>query len=79
MRAALPKISAPVLLIYSHNDPTVEPKEGHAEQIYAALGNRDKQTLWVENSGHLITEDAERQRVFQAVAEFVARVGNTPR
>ncbi|MBN1146746.1 MAG: alpha/beta fold hydrolase [Anaerolineales bacterium] len=73
MRAALPQVTAPALLIYSKNDQTVTAQEKHMEQIYAALGSQDKQSLWVENSSHVITEDAARLEVFQAVADFVAR------
>jgi len=74
MRSGLPRISAPALLIYSRNDRTVTPQERHMEQIYAELGSLDKQTLWVDNSCHVITEDAERQIVFRAAASFVAKI-----
>ena len=74
MRAGLPRVSAPALLIYSKNDPTVKASDGHMEKIYDSLGSRIKQTLWVENSGHVITRDAARQTVFQAVAEFVSEI-----
>jgi len=73
MRAALPQVTAPALLIYSKNDQTVTVQEEHMQQIYAALGSHDKHGLWVENSSHVITEDAARQEVFRAVADFVAR------
>lgn len=74
MRAGLPRVSAPALLINSRNDPTVKASEGHMEKIYSSLGSPNKQTLWVENSGHVITRDAARQTVFQAVGEFVSRI-----
>ena len=74
MRAGLPRVTAPALLIYSKNDETVTAEEKHMEQIYAALGSQDKHSLWVKNSSHVITEDAARQEVFQAVAHFVARL-----
>lgn len=74
MRLELPQVKAPVLLIYSRGDATIRPEDRHVDQIYDALGSRDKQVVWVENSGHVITEDAERQEVFQAVGSFVARL-----
>jgi carboxylesterase len=74
MRARLPRVSAPTLLIYSRNDPTVKADDGHMEQIYNSLGSRNKHSLWVENSGHVITRDAARQTVFQAVADFVSQI-----
>lgn len=74
MRSSLPAVSCPVKLIYSRNDPTVTADEGHMDTIYAALGSDDKEKMWVENSGHIITSDQERQRVWQAVDQFVKRV-----
>ncbi len=77
MRAALPEVSAPALLIYSKQDPTVRAADQHMEQIYAALGSKDKQSLWIENSGHVITRDAQRLQVFNAAAQFVEQVSST--
>lgn len=74
MRAALPKISAPVQLINSRQDSVVTEQERHMELIYEALGSQDKQMLWIENSSHVITRDAQRQTVFRIAADFIARV-----
>jgi carboxylesterase len=74
MRAALPQISAPALLIYSKDDQTVSADDGHMQAIKASLGSRDKETLWIEHSGHVITRDAQRQVVFQAVGDFIQRI-----
>ena len=57
MRSQLPKITAPTLLIYSRNDPTVQLKDQHAELIYNNLGSRSKQLVWVEESGHIVLRD----------------------
>ena len=74
MRLGLGQVRCPALLIYSKADPTVTAAEGHMEKIFAALGSQTKQTLWVENSGHVITGDADRQIVYQACGEFIQRV-----
>lgn len=71
MQAALPQVTAPALLIYSKDDQTVRREEQHMELIAAALGSQEKDQLWVENSGHVITRDASRQQVFQAAADFI--------
>jgi len=64
-------------LIYSSGDLTV-PTD-HAQQIYAALGTQDKKIVRVENSGHNLPRDAEREKVFSAITEFVRRVtGDAP-
>ncbi|MEW6716286.1 MAG: alpha/beta fold hydrolase [Chloroflexota bacterium] len=75
MRNALPKVTAPVLLIHSRQDGGVDPE--NIEKIYQHLGSKDKQVLWVENSGHVITRDLEKEKVFQAASEFIHRVCKT--
>jgi len=74
MRRALPLVTAPALLIYSRNDQTVKPEAQHQENIFSALGSQEKEVLWIENSGHVLTEDAERQRVFDAVEGFILQI-----
>jgi len=74
MRAALPKVRAPALLVHSRQDGDVPPE--NMELIYQDLGSADKQMLLVENSGHNIPRDAERERVFRAAHEFIQRVAN---
>ena len=75
MHAALPKIGVPVLLIHSRDDDYVI--KDSMEQIYKALGTPDKQMIWVERSGHVITEDLQRETVFKAAADFVSRVSQS--
>jgi carboxylesterase len=72
MRSVLPEVHVPVLLIHSRQDTGVVPH--NAEQILAALGSQDKQLFWVENSGHVITREPDRQLVFSKVNEFILRV-----
>jgi carboxylesterase len=72
MRSALPEIKVPVLLIHSRNDNYVV--KDSMERIYADLRTPDKQMLWVEGAGHVITEEPIREQVFKAAAEFIHRV-----
>jgi carboxylesterase len=72
MRAALPEIKVPVLLIHSRNDEYVI--KDSMDRIYADLGTQDKTKLWVEGAGHVITEEPIREQVYQAAAEFIHRV-----
>ena len=39
--------------------------------IYDALGSDEKSMLWLDDSGHVITREPEREIVFRAVAEFI--------
>ncbi|MPM42418.1 Carboxylesterase [bioreactor metagenome] len=67
----LPAINQPALIIQSRNDHTVRPKS--ARHIYDRLGSGEKQLAWLEDSGHIITLDAERDSVFKLVADFIQR------
>lgn len=72
MRACLPEVKTPALLIHSRDDGGVDP--GDMPRIYAALGSAEKNMLWLENSGHVITRDAQRATVFQAALDFIQRL-----
>jgi carboxylesterase len=72
MRGSLPEIKVPVLLIHSRDDLYVD--KGSMDAIYEALGSTDKQKLWAEGGGHVITEEPTRHAVFKAAADFIERV-----
>lgn len=69
MRQSLSRVTVPVLLINSKTDPTV-PIE-HASRIRALLVNSPVQQVLLERSGHVITEDVERETVFEAAGQFI--------
>ena len=73
MRAALPEVRTPLLLIHSKDDPYVLP--GNTDKLSSALANAaDKTMLFVTGSGHVLTRDAARQQVFESAWEFIKRV-----
>jgi carboxylesterase len=73
MRAALPNVNVPVLLIHSKNDKYVLPE--NIELIEAALVNAaDKTKLYITGSGHVVTRDAAREQVFESAVEFIQRI-----
>jgi len=72
IRTVLPKVNVPVLLIHSKNDTYVLPE--NVEHIYMDLGASDKTKLYVTESGHVVTRDAEREKVFRAASEFIHRI-----
>jgi esterase/lipase len=39
--------------------------------MYGRLGSADKDMLWLERSGHIVTEGYERQQVLDRVLAFV--------
>ena len=73
MRAALPMVSVPVLLMHSKADAYVLPE--NMERIYAGLVNApDKTKLYITGSGHVLTRDAAREQIFRSVLEFIQRI-----
>ncbi|MDY7077341.1 MAG: alpha/beta fold hydrolase [Chloroflexota bacterium] len=72
MQAGLPQIEAPVLLIQSRRDAMIEPDA--LTLLNEHLKTPHKETLWLEESGHVITLDVEQEIVFQAAADFIRRV-----
>jgi carboxylesterase len=73
MRAALPKITVPVLLMHSKDEIYVLPE--NMETIYAGLVSAsDKTKLYLTGSGHVLTRDVARKQVFDAAAEFIQRI-----
>ncbi len=73
LRAALPHVKVPVLLIHSKDDRYVLPE--NMELIYAALPDaQDKTRLHVSSSGHVITRDSSRDQVFQSTLDFIQRI-----
>lgn len=73
LQSALPKVNKPVLLIHSKNDKYVLPE--NMEMLYNGLTSAsDKTKVYVTESGHVVTRDAERQRVFDLAQEFIQRV-----
>lgn len=69
MRAQLLNVRIPTLILHSKDDDFIPPD--HAARIHDQLGSSDKTIVWVEHSNHIITCDAAREDVFEAVAEFV--------
>jgi carboxylesterase len=71
-RDRLPRLRAPVLIVHSRTDRTVPPEA--AEALFESLPANRREFFWVERSGHVVTEDAERRRVWRACAEWVHSV-----
>jgi len=74
MRAALPKIQVPVLLIHSKNDGYVSPE--NMPKIFEHLGTSDKRMEWIEGSGHVVTEEPPRHQVYALADGFMQRVSH---
>jgi carboxylesterase len=69
LHARLNKIDTPILLINSKNDPSVPIF--HMKTYQQLISSRKLETVQLEKSGHVITEDVERDIVFQAALKFI--------
>jgi carboxylesterase len=76
VRHLLPKVRVPLLIIQARGDRAV-PADSMAIML-GRVGSVDKRTLWLEDSGHVITRDRERQAVFAAVSAFIAETMGLP-
>jgi len=70
-RMALPRIRVPTLLAQSREDNRLATAV--ADRAFAALGAKDKELLWIEGAGHVITVDYGRERLVDAVATWIRR------
>ncbi|MGD2057472.1 MAG: alpha/beta fold hydrolase [Anaerolineales bacterium] len=65
----LPRVNAPILMMHSKNDGFIPIEQMY--QIFEAVGSSRKETFTVDRSNHIITCDAERERVFERAAQFI--------
>lgn len=74
MRESLPDINQPALLVHSKKDFSVLPE--NLEKIAKTLGTpeEDISTLYLENSGHVVTRDLDKDLVFQTIHQFIQTV-----
>ncbi len=68
-RKALMNVRAPTLIIQSREDPRCPPDV--AEFALSALGSAEKQLVWTEGAGHIITVDYGRERVVSEVEQWL--------
>jgi carboxylesterase len=70
--AMLALLQLPTLLIYSKDDGAF-PIE-HGSLAYDSIPSEDKELVVIEGSGHTLTRDAQSERVFNTVGNFVRKV-----
>lgn len=70
-RASLPAVTAPTLIIQSRDDPRVAPET--ASDALRKIGAKEKQLVWTETGGHVITVDFGREKVIADTIEWVTR------
>ena len=65
----LPRITAPALITHGRRDRTVDV--GNAPHIVDSIASTDKQLVWFERSGHVITVDLEHDSLVATVLRWL--------
>lgn len=73
VRAALPQVRCPVLVVAARHDHVVPARDGL--EAYERVGARHKELLLLERSYHAVAHDEEQHEVCAQVARFCRRVG----
>jgi carboxylesterase len=71
VRADLPAIRTPVLVVHGRQDHTV-PMEDSLE-LTGCLGSEVIERLWLDKSFHIVTLDVERDTVIDTATRFLAQ------
>jgi len=70
--AGIPSVRVPALLIQARHDAQIPPES--MDLIYEHIASPDKQRVWIEHGGHVITLGPDRQIAFDAIGQFVRKV-----
>ncbi len=71
LRAELPQITAPALIMISVHDHVVPARDGR--EIYKIIGSKEKYLVTFHRSYHLIMKDHDRIEVMEKTAAFILR------
>lgn len=71
VQVSLPRVRVPTLVIHGLNDERIPPDAAARE--YARLGAAEKELVWMEQGGHVLTVDYGRDRVIELVLGWLAR------
>lgn len=69
LRAELPHITVPSLIITSLHDHVVPARDGR--EIYKLIGSREKHLVTLHRSYHVVMKDLDREEVFDKTLAFV--------
>jgi carboxylesterase len=68
----LPRVTCPLLIVHSTEDRTIQPRS--AQAIYDRVSSTDKEVIMLHKCGHVISLDAEWERVAALTHSFIARL-----
>lgn len=70
-REEVRNITSPSLIMQGGKDHVLYQQS--AEMIYQTINTWEKELTWYHNSGHIITVDQEKEKVFQDITNFLTR------
>jgi carboxylesterase len=68
---SLPKGTSPTLMVQSREDNRISTDA--AQRAFDLIGSADKQLVWINGAGHVITVDYGREHLFETVADWLER------
>jgi carboxylesterase len=71
-RPRLSAITQPILIVQGRLDGTIVPDS--ARVVYEGVRSTVKELHWMEQSGHCVILDCQREHIFELTAQFLARV-----
>jgi len=69
-RPLLSAVRAPLLVVQGKKDKTVRAVS--AREVHDRCSSTTKELLWLEETGHIVAIDGEREHVWRRVADFAA-------
>ncbi len=73
VKKELPTINCPALMFHSINDHTMQFKS--SQFIYDKIASKRKEFVVLEKSGHVLSVDIEKQKIFDKIASFLTSIG----
>jgi carboxylesterase len=72
MRAELDQVHVPLLFVQSKGEYSISPNS--MDYLFEHVSSIKKSRLWVENSGHVVIGEPEREKIFSAVKSFLKQI-----
>jgi len=66
---ALPTIRQPILIFQGRHDAQLDPQA--AQILYDRIGSEDRTLVWLENSGHNVLADGERESLWEQSHDWI--------
>jgi carboxylesterase len=69
VRRHLSQVTMPTLILQGMHDRSVKPST--ARYAYEQITSKDKELIWLHDSGHCLWVDSEREQVWHTIQQFI--------